>query len=200
MRPPSPGRRARAAFLAAGLIAGVGEARAGGPRDYSLSVEATYGAEPSRASYLREIEHAVEAWVARTGPLGAPTGKGEADLHLQLVLHRIQLKTDYARSSPEADILFDSSRTAASSARFSVLFDFELVLQDPRTDRILLQKELTVFNEQRFTEVVRDPKQRAWDVSLDFLIDRTANLLSRRAKKIRAHLRETDRAAPVPSD
>lgn len=184
-----------AAALAAVALTG-GPATGGGGRQYSISVEVVYGANPSRRSHLEKIERALDTWIARSGPLRAPDDKGIAELHLRVVMNRIELRRGFAgTTSGEQEILFESSSRASQAPPYSALFEVEVLLLDPHTDEVLVRKEMIAFNEQRYSELTRDPKQRAWDVSVEFLIDRIDNLLRKRSKKIKAHLREREAAS-----
>jgi hypothetical protein len=184
-------RGAAAALLA---LAAASPVFASGARPYSLSLAVDYGEHPDRATYLDDIRRSLEAWIAATGPLGAPTLPAEADLHLQVVVQRIESKRNYPRAPLGPDVFADTAKPGYPQGSYSTLFETEIVLTDPRVEGPpLLKQPLTVFNEQQPSELVTDPKERAWRVNLDFLNDRIGGLLSKHRKEIERHLRTTGR-------
>lgn len=187
------GRNALAGMVVASILAATGSAAAARQRPYSLSFEVAYGRNPARATYLDDLRRALGAWVAATGPLGAPSEKGEADLHLSLVFHEIVVERNYARTSGEVDVLFDRSEGRPGQT-FSTLFEVHVSVVDPaRDDATVVEKDLSVFNQQAYTKFITDPRQRSWDVNVDFLLDRLGAFLHKKRKKIQAHLRDNPR-------
>lgn len=188
MRQGSPWR---AAILFAVACA---PAAAGETRPYSLSLAVEYGSQPDRATYLDEIHRSLEAWIAATGPLGAPTRPGEADLHLRVVVDRIEVKRNYPKATLEPDIFADTRKPGYPQGSFSTLFETEIELSDPRASGPpLVKQSLTVFNEQLPNELVPDPKARSWQVNLDYLNDRIGTLLGKHRKSIQRYLRSVGR-------
>ena len=183
------------ALLLLGILSAGGERAIGAPpRPYSLSLKAEYGSAPSRASYLEEIRRSLGAWAASTGPLGASPERGEADLHLRVVFLQIEVKRHYPGAGGKADVFFDTRSPGLPSQTFSTSFETKVTLLDPRRDdHAIIAKEIRVFNEQGYSEFIRDPRQRSWDVNVEFLIDRIEALLSRNRRKILRYLRQEDR-------
>jgi hypothetical protein len=170
-----------------------------GERDYSISVEVAYGEHPARERYREDLERAVSSWLASTGPLGAPGERGEADLHLQLTLHRVDVDRSYASAPPEPNVLFEPGQ--ASGETYSTLFEVTVALQDPlQKDETIVDKRFTVFNEQGYSEFIHDPRQRSWDVNVEFLLDRIDAFLEKRQRKILKYLDEHPRPSAAPAE
>ena len=167
------------------------------PRAYSLSLEVSYGAQPDRASHLEEIRRAIEAWIASTGPLNAETRPGVADLHLRVIVDRIEVKRSYPDEALTRDVFSDSASPGYPQAIYSTLFETRVELVDLRGEGPpLLQEPLKVYNEQIPGEHVPDAKARSWQVNLDYLCDRISSTLRRHRRPIQRHLEAA--AAPRP--
>ena len=183
--------RATAGLLLAGMLATT-IAHGKEDRRYSISVDVAYGESKSRVRYLDEIDRAIGSWLASTGPFGAPVDRGEADLHLQLTMHSIEINRRYPQVSSDGNVLFDPAR--APTETWSTLFDVTFALLDPTLeDRAIVEKRMNLFNSQGYSEFISDPRQRSWDVNVAFLLDRIESFLQKKKKKIRRHLDEHPR-------
>ena len=184
-------RRAAAGLLVVIMLA-VNVVHGKAERNYSISVDVSYGESKSRVRYLDEIDRALGSWLAATGPFGAPVDRGEADLHLQLTMHAIEIDRRYPQTSPEGNVLFDTERVPTET--WSTLFDVTFALLDPTLEeRVIVEKRMNLFNSQGYSEFITDPRQRSWDVNVEFLIDRIESFLKKKKKKIRRHLEEHPR-------
>lgn len=186
-------RRCLAAVgITALVLAGIVPGLAKDERRYSISVEVAYGEHPARERYRDDLERAVRSWLASTGPFGAPVEPGEAELHLQLTLHRVDVDRSYASAPPEGNVLFDPGQTSGDT--YSTLFEVTVALQDPlRDNATIVDKRFTVYNEQGYSEFIRDPRERSWDVNVEFLLDRIDAFLKKRKRKILKYLDEHPR-------
>lgn len=189
----TPAGRAVAALLLAlaGLAAAAGE-----NRSYSLSVEVRYGAEPSRASYLEEIRREIVSWLHATGPFHAPDAEGEADLHLRVTFHRIEVERLSATAGGGAP-----GDSGSGSSAWATRFETEVALLDPLAGyATIVEKRIPVFNQQVPTEFVHDPRQRSWDVNVEFLIDRIDAFLRGKRTRILRYLEDHPRTRAAPVD
>ena len=73
-------------------------------------------------------------------------------------------------------------------------------LVDPRRDdETIVEKRLTTFNEQGYSEFIKDPRQRSWDVNVRFFLDRLQAFLQKKRKKILRHLDSRPPGEPGPT-
>jgi hypothetical protein len=169
------------------------------PRSYSLSLEVSYGLQPDRASHLEEIRRAIEAWIAESGPLNAETRPGSADLHLRVVVDRIEVKRSYPDGSFTPDVFADTASPGYPRGIYSTLFETRVELVDLRAGGSpLMHEPLKVYNEQIPGDHIPDAKARSWQVNLDYLCDRIASALRRHRKSIQRHLDAAKEAGATP--
>jgi hypothetical protein len=194
-------RRVAAAALTTTLGLGAVTLAAKGPPEYSLSIGVEYGRNPSRRSYLDEMQRKLEAWAGARGALHAPAERGAADLHLEVIVDEVDRGRGYPKVSGERDVFIDMPISASSPYLYHTRFELRVALVDPRQgDRVFLQEHFTIYNETQETKVLSNPEQRSWDDNLQFMVDRIRRFLSRRNGKIRRYLRDNPRLLLAPAE
>lgn len=202
---PDPGTRlhtaiyrvAAATFLSLLLSGGTLHA-APAPDPYSLSVEVVYGSQPSRRSYVEEMQRRLRTWVGARGALHAPVKRGTADLHLRVIVDELDRGRGYPEKSGGRDVFLDMPGSASSPFVYHTRFELSVSVVDPMHDgRVVVQDRFTIYNETRETRLITNPELRSWEDNLQFMVDRIRRFLSRRDGKIRRYLRDNPRLPAV---
>ncbi len=180
------------------LSAGSGHA-APPPHEYSLSVEVKYGRQPSRRSYVEEMQRKLEAWAGARGDLHAPVARGEAELHLEVVVDQVERGRGYPEKSGQRDVFLDMPASPTSPYVYHTRFELRVSVVDAsQGNRLLVQDQFTIYNEVRETRLVTHPEQRSWENNLQYMVDRIRRFLARRDGKIQRYLRDSSRLKVVP--
>ena len=185
--------------LASLFLAGWAGLSAAPPHEYSLSVEVEYGRQPSRRSYVEQMQRKLEAWARVRGALHAPVTRGEATLHLQVIVDEVERGRDYAKPSRQRDVFLDMPGSASSPYVYRTRFELRVAVLDVHQgNRVVVQDEFTIYNEVRETRLVTHPEQRSWEDNLQFMVDRIRRFLARRKGEIERYLSDSSGLSVLP--
>ena len=146
-------------------------------RPYSISLEVVYGRQTSRHAYLEEIERQLATWVAATGGLDAPTERLVTDLHLRVIIDKIERSRGYANVSGERNVFADTGTLATSPYLYRTRLEVRAAVIDlQREESVLFEDAFTIYTEVQETKVAPNPRQRSWDDNLEFLVKRLHGL------------------------